>query len=30
MRISEIPVGENPREDINVIIEVPLGNEPIK
>ncbi|GGY50028.1 inorganic diphosphatase [Parvularcula lutaonensis] len=30
MRISEIPAGENPPEDINVIIEVPLGNEPIK
>lgn len=30
MRISEIPVGQNPPEDINVIIEVPLGNEPIK
>lgn len=30
MRISEVPAGENPPEDINVIIEVPLGNEPIK
>lgn len=30
MRISEIPSGENPPKDINVIIEVPLGNEPIK
>ena len=30
MRISEVPAGENPPVDINVIIEVPLGNEPIK
>ncbi|MEE4210521.1 MAG: inorganic diphosphatase [Parvularcula sp.] len=30
MRISEIAPGVNPPEDINVIIEVPLGNEPIK
>ncbi|MEM1380531.1 MAG: inorganic diphosphatase [Pseudomonadota bacterium] len=30
MRISEIPAGQNPPKDINVIIEVPLGNEPIK
>lgn len=30
MRISEIPPGVNPPKDINVIVEVPLGNEPIK
>jgi len=30
MDISKIPVGKNPPEDINVIIEVPLGGEPIK
>ncbi|MEM9837797.1 MAG: inorganic diphosphatase [Pseudomonadota bacterium] len=30
MRISEVPAGENPPTDINVIVEVPLGNEPIK
>mgnify|MGYP000894992839 CR=1 FL=1 len=30
MNIDAIPVGANPPEDINVIIEVPLGGEPIK
>jgi inorganic pyrophosphatase len=30
MRIEAIPVGQNPPEDINVIIEVPVGGEPIK
>lgn len=30
MDISKITVGENPPNDINVIIEVPLGGEPIK
>lgn len=30
MRISAIPIGANPPEDINVIIEVPIGGEPIK
>ena len=30
MNLSAIPVGENPPEDINVVIEVPLGGEPIK
>lgn len=30
MRIEAIPVGTNPPEDINVIIEVPVGGEPIK
>lgn len=30
MNIDAIPVGTNPPEDINVIIEVPLGGEPIK
>lgn len=30
MRIDAIPVGSNPPEDINVIIEVPVGGEPIK
>jgi inorganic pyrophosphatase len=30
MRIEAIPVGKNPPEDINVIIEVPVGGEPIK
>lgn len=30
MRIDRIPVGKNPPEDINVIIEVPVGGEPIK
>jgi len=30
MDISKVPVGNNPPFDINVIIEVPLGGEPIK
>ena len=30
MRIDAIPTGKNPPEDVNVIIEVPVGGEPIK
>ncbi|WP_207485047.1 inorganic diphosphatase [Arenibaculum pallidiluteum] len=30
MDISKIPVGKNPPWDVNVIIEIPLGGEPIK
>lgn len=30
MRIDEIPIGNNPPNDINVIIEVSVGGEPIK
>ena len=30
MRIDAIAVGNNPPEDVNVIIEVPIGGEPIK
>ena len=30
MNLSTVPVGANPPEDINVVIEVPLGGEPIK
>ena len=30
MRLDAIPIGTNPPEDINVIIEVPVGGEPIK
>lgn len=30
MHIAAIPAGNNPPEDINVIIEVPVGGEPIK
>jgi len=30
LRIEHIPVGENPPQDINVVIEVPLGGEPVK
>ena len=30
MDISKIPVGPNPPNDINVIIEVPIGGEPVK
>ena len=30
MRIEAIAIGDNPPQDINVIIEVPLGGQPIK
>ena len=30
MRIEAIPLGNNPPKDINVVIEVPVGGEPIK
>lgn len=30
MRIDAIAIGRNPPEDINVIVEVPIGGEPIK
>ena len=30
MRIDEITVGKNAPDDINVIIEVPIGGEPVK
>ena len=30
MRIDEIAIGFNPPEDVNVLIEIPIGGEPIK
>ena len=30
MRIDAISIGNNPPHDVNVIIEVPIGGEPIK
>src|SRR5580693_3676728 len=30
MRIDAVPIGHNPPDDVNVIIEVPIGGEPIK
>ncbi len=30
MRVDAIKIGENPPEDVNVIIEVPVGGQPIK
>jgi inorganic pyrophosphatase len=30
MRLDAIPIGENPPEDVNVVVEVPIGGEPIK
>jgi inorganic pyrophosphatase len=30
MRLDAIPIGNNPPEDVNVVIEVPNGGEPIK
>jgi hypothetical protein len=30
MRIDLIPAGDNPPESLNVLIEVPIGGEPVK
>jgi len=30
MRIDAIPIGKDPPNDVNVIVEVPIGGEPIK
>jgi inorganic pyrophosphatase len=30
MRIDAVPVGSDPPQDINVIVEVPIGGEPVK
>ena len=30
MRLDAVPTGSNPPEDINVVVEVPVGGEPIK
>lgn len=30
MDINRIPIGKNPPKDVNVIIEVPLGSDPVK
>ena len=30
MRLEEIPVGNNAPDDVNVVIEVPVGGEPVK
>ena len=30
MRIDAIQIGENPPDDVNVLIEIPIGGEPIK
>lgn len=30
MRIDAIPIGKNPPEDVNVVVEVAIGGEPIK
>ena len=30
MRIDAIKIGENPPHDVNVIVEVPYGGEPVK
>ena len=30
MRIEHIPTGDNPPENLNVVIEVPVGGEPVK
>ena len=30
MNINAIAIGDNPPDDVNVIIEVPIGGEPIK
>ena len=30
MLLNEIPIGDDPPNDINVVIEVPVGGQPIK
>jgi inorganic pyrophosphatase len=30
MRLEAIPIGANPPQDVNVVVEVPIGGEPIK
>jgi inorganic pyrophosphatase len=30
MNLDAIATGENPPDDVNVIVEVPIGGEPIK
>ncbi|MEJ8574814.1 inorganic diphosphatase [Microbaculum marinum] len=30
MRIDAVPIGDNPPDEVNVIVEVPVGGEPIK
>ena len=30
MNLDAIPIGNKPPEDINIVIEVPIGGEPIK
>ena len=30
MRLEAIPIGMNPPQDVNVVIEVPIGGEPVK
>src|ERR1700740_2160621 len=30
MRVDQIPVGKNAPDDVNVVVEVPIGGEPIK
>jgi inorganic pyrophosphatase len=30
MRIDAVPIGDNPPHDVNVVIEVEIGGEPVK
>ena len=30
MRLDALKIGKNPPDDVNVVIEVPIGGEPIK
>ena len=30
MRLDAVPIGKNPPEDVNCVVEVPIGGEPIK
>src|SRR5262245_24198665 len=30
MRLELLPIGKNPPEEVNVVVEVPVGGEPIK
>ena len=30
MRLEALPIGANPPHEVNVVVEVPVGGEPIK
>ena len=30
MNLDQVPIGDNPPYDVNVLIEIPLGGNPVK